>query len=71
MIRGRPLHLLAHHFHVIEPDNDSRNLRDLAFPSTTLYYRNDSLRYEKALLDKWLEREFPDPDATPNPRSPL
>jgi len=35
-----------------------RKLRDLAFMTTTILYRNDRLRYEKALLDDWLEREF-------------
>ena len=48
-----------------------RKLRDLTFLTTTLFYRNDSLRYEKALLDKWLEREFPDLGGTPSPRLPL
>lgn len=38
-----------------------RQLRDLTFLMTTPhYYRDDPLRYEKALLDDWLERELPE-----------
>jgi hypothetical protein len=34
-------------------------LRDPAFMATALlYFRDDPLRYEKALLDDWLEREL-------------
>lgn len=36
-----------------------RRLRDSAFLTSTRYYRSDPLRYEKALLDDWLERALP------------
>jgi DUF3016 family protein len=39
-----------------------RKLRDLAFLMTTVLYRDDPLRYEKALIDDWLERELPRPN---------
>lgn len=35
-----------------------RKLRNVAFLTTAQQYRNDPLRYEKALLDDWLEVEF-------------
>ncbi len=36
-----------------------RNLRDPDFlTGPSLGYENDSLRYEKAMLDRWLAREF-------------
>jgi len=36
------------------------SLRDTSFMlTTTPIPNNDSLRYEKALLDNWLRREFP------------
>lgn len=38
-----------------------RKLRDLVFLTTTVLYRGDPLRYEKALIDNWLERELPRP----------
>lgn len=37
-----------------------RELTDLSF-MTNVEYRNDLLRYEKKLIDDWLEREFPGP----------
>lgn len=37
-----------------------RQLRNAAFLTTIQQYRNDPLRYEKALLDDWLERELPE-----------
>ena len=37
-----------------------RALRDTTFLMTTILYHNDLLRYEKTLLDGWLEREFAD-----------
>lgn len=53
------------HFQLIDANGDivkegERKLRDMAFlMSSTMYrYRNDTLRYEKALLDDWLERDF-------------
>jgi hypothetical protein len=39
-----------------------RKLRDLAFLITSVLYRDDPLRYEKALIDNWLERELPRPN---------
>lgn len=36
----------------------NRQLRNSAFLMSVLSYRNDVLRYEKALLDDWLEREL-------------
>ena len=36
-----------------------RSLTDLAFMSSPEIYRNDMLKYEKTLLDDWLDREFP------------
>jgi hypothetical protein len=36
-----------------------RSLTDLAFMSAPDIYRNDLLKYEKNLLDDWLDREFP------------
>ena len=36
-----------------------RSLRDLTFQVSGSTYRDDPLRYEKALLDGWLERELP------------
>ena len=38
-----------------------RKLRDLAFMTGAHLYRGDPLRYEKALLDDWLDREFRPP----------
>jgi hypothetical protein len=38
-----------------------RKLRDLAFMTGANLYRGDPLRYEKALLDDWLDREFRPP----------
>ncbi len=38
-----------------------RKLRDIAFMTSSSAYHNDALRYEKALIDDWLEREFPAP----------
>jgi hypothetical protein len=38
-----------------------RKLRDMAFLMSTVSYRDDPLRYEKALIDTWLERELPRP----------
>lgn len=35
-----------------------RRLRNLDFQTGGLMYRGDSLRYEKALLDDWLDREL-------------
>jgi len=35
-----------------------RQLRDLAFMSNISIDRNDGLRFDKALLDDWLRREF-------------
>jgi hypothetical protein len=35
-----------------------RRLRDLAFQTGATVYRDDPLRYEKALIDGWLEREL-------------
>ena len=35
-----------------------RNLRDMAFMMALSIDRNDSRRYEKALLDDWLREEF-------------
>jgi len=37
-----------------------RQLRDPGFLSRSVPFSNDSLRYEKRLLDDWLRREFPD-----------
>ena len=36
-----------------------RQLRDLAFMSRLSINRNDTLRFEKALLDDWLKDDFP------------
>lgn len=38
-----------------------RKLRDLTFLMTSTLRSIDPLRYEKALLDDWVEREFPPP----------
>ena len=35
----------------------SRELRDLAFMSSAALYHDQPLRYEKGLLDRWLEQE--------------
>jgi len=35
----------------------SRELRDLAFATSAALYRDEPLRYEKGLLDRWLEQE--------------
>jgi hypothetical protein len=35
-----------------------RSLRDLAFQVSGATYRDDPLRYEKALIDRWTEREL-------------
>ena len=35
-----------------------RNLRDNAFMMSTTRYLNDDLRFEKALLDDWLDEDF-------------
>jgi len=35
-----------------------RSLRDLAFQVSGATYRDDPLRYEKALIDGWMEREL-------------
>ena len=37
-----------------------RALSDLNFMMRGIHYQNDPLRYEKALLDEWLERELRD-----------
>lgn len=37
----------------------ARQLRNSAFLTTLQAYRSDPLRYEKELLDDWLDREFP------------
>jgi Protein of unknown function (DUF3016). len=37
----------------------ARSLRDPAFLSGTNRYTDDPLRYEKALVDRWLEQELP------------
>jgi hypothetical protein len=36
-----------------------RQLRDLTFMSNLSIHQNDTLRYDKALLDDWLRSEFP------------
>lgn len=36
-----------------------RRLRDAHFTLGTAFMSSDPLRYEKALIDRWLEREFP------------
>ncbi len=41
-----------------------RSLRDPGFLSGTTSYPNDNLKYEKTMLDEWLEREF-----EPTPRA--
>lgn len=39
-----------------------RTLRDLNFQmSMSLYFNNDSIRYEKGMLDDWLRQEFGQP----------
>ena len=38
-----------------------RELRDSMFLDGRALYRDDPLRYEKALLDRWLEHEFESP----------
>lgn len=35
-----------------------RKLREIRFTGSVAAYRDDPLRYEKALLDAWVEREF-------------
>ena len=40
-----------------------RTLRDSILPAAAGGYRDDPLRYEKALLDRWLERELGAPGA--------
>ncbi|MCW5620611.1 MAG: DUF3016 domain-containing protein [Burkholderiales bacterium] len=53
------------HFQLIDATGDvvkegERKLRDMTFMTSSAMYRysNDVLRYEKALLDDWLERDF-------------
>lgn len=51
------------HFQLIDANGDvvkegERKLRDMTFLMSSTMYRNDVLRYEKALLDDWLERDF-------------
>jgi len=36
-----------------------RRLRELDFRTASSALRSDPLRYEKAMIDRWLEREFP------------
>ena len=38
-----------------------RRLRDSGFTDDVTRYRDDPLRYEKALIDAWVAREFPAP----------
>ncbi|HEX4327229.1 MAG TPA: DUF3016 domain-containing protein [Burkholderiales bacterium] len=38
-----------------------RRLRDTGFTDDVTRYSDDPLRYEKALIDAWVEREFPAP----------
>jgi hypothetical protein len=40
-----------------------RQLRNPTFRTSTITYPGDTLRYEKALIDDWLRREFPYPPA--------
>jgi hypothetical protein len=45
-----------------------RRLRDLAYPLGSGALRDDPMRYEKALLDAWLERELAQPVSKPQGR---
>lgn len=51
------------HFQLVDGNGNvleagERKLRNVAFPAGAIMYPSDALRYEKALLDDWLEREF-------------